>query len=289
MATWRMVARVIGVAVLASCAEMPTDVREHEQPDRNPPPPEMQTAAQANGAWPNHEPAGMRSIFLANGTSTNFGSFPGITRINPSKVSVVSDPASKYGRAIEKRYRVGDGAGWGGGVVTSYLPGGPYQELYYRIVFRVSSNWQWHRGGGKFFYYGTTRHATRGHLGWDGGGRIRWVDFGTGVGQYIPNSLPPISRNVYHTIEVHHRASTNGANGFLRMWVNGVKVQSYNLVGNPKQNNVQLENRTWLATAGVADKRLDRLQAFMYWGGNGDVKRVNDWVRLSELYISGKK
>lgn len=116
-----------------------------------------------------------------------------------------------------------------------------------------------------------------------------WTDFGSGVGMYTPNGIPPISRNVYHTIEIHHRASTNGANGFLRMWVNGVQVNTFNLVGNSAQNNVRLENRQWLATSGLADKRLDKLQAFMYWGGQDDLKRVNDWVRLSELYVSGKK
>lgn len=294
MPTSRMVARVMGgvmIATTASCADGLTAVAEHEQPEGDAPGSETFAAAQARGSWPDHEPAGLRTIFTVDGSTTHFGSeyFYGVARVNENRVRVVSDAASKYGKAIEKRYRIGDESGWNGGVVTTHLPGGPYRELYYRIVFRLSSNWQWHHSGGKYFYYGTTRHSTRGHLGWDRAGRTAWTDFGSGVGMYRPNGIPPISRDEYHTIEVHHGASTNGGNGFLRMWVDGVRVESYNLVGNPTQNNVRLENRQWLATTGLADKRLDRIQAFMFWGGQDDVKRVNDWVRLSELYISGKK
>lgn len=293
MPTSRMVARLMGAVMIvttASCTDGLTAVAEHDQPERDAPGSETYAAAQARGSWPDHKPAGMRTIFAIDGSSTNIGSgFPGIARIDRDRARVVSDGASKYGKAIEKRFRIGDGAGWNGVVATSFLPGGPYRELYYRIVFRLSPNWQWHHSGGKYFYYGTTQHATRGFLGWDGSGRTVWVDRGSGVGMYRANRIPPISRDEYHTIEAHHRASTNGANGFLRMWVDGVKVDSYNLVGNRAQNNVRLENREWLATMGLADKRLDRIQAFMFWGGQGDVKRVNDWVRLSELYIAGRK
>lgn len=255
----------------------------------------LMAAAQEDGpvagaAWPDNEPEGLTPILTVDGSSKEWPGFrAGRAWLGDSIVRIVSDPASKYGKTIEKRFRIGDKGGWHGSIVTRSLQGGPFSELYYRIVFRVSPNWQWHRSGGKYFYYGTVRHATRGYLGWDGSGRPTWVDFGSGVGLYRPNDIPPISRHGYHTIELYHGASTAGANGFLRMWVDGVEVGSFNLVGNRAQNHVRLVNREWLATKGLADKRLDALQAFMYWGGQGDVKRVNDWIRLSELYISGKK
>lgn len=244
----------------------------------------------AGPAWPDNEPAGLEPVLSVDGSAKEWPGFrEGRAWMDDRNVRIVSDPASKYGHAIEKRFRIGDEGGWHGNVRSRRLPGGPFRELYYRIVFRVAPNWQWHRSGGKYFYYGTTRHATRGYLGWDGAGRPTWVDFGSGVGLYRPNGIQPISRDRYHTIELHHGASTDGANGFIRMWIDGAEVESFNLVGDPAQNRVQLLNREWRSTQGLADKRLDGLQAFMYWGGQGDTKRVNDWIRLSELYISGKE
>lgn len=221
-------------------------------------------------------------ILAVNGSSKEWPGFhAGRAWLDDSIVRIVSDPVSKYGNAIEKRSRAGDESGRHGSIVTRSLPGGPFRELYYRIVFRVSPNWQWHRSGDKYFYYGIMEHATRGYLGWDGSGRPTWVDFGSGVGLYRPNDIPPISRDRYHTIELYHGASTNGANGFLRMWVDGVEVENFNLAGDPSQKRVRLLDREWRSTQGLADKRLDGLQAFMYWGGQGDVERVNDWIRLA--------
>lgn len=282
-AWWNMVTRLIGVAMIAfavSSPGRPTAATHEQRPE----------SSVARAAWPDNEPEGLTPILTVDGSSKDWPGFrAGRAWLDDSKVGIVSDRASKYGKAIEKRFRIGDKAGWHGAITTQHLPGGPFRELYYRIVFRLSPTWQWHPSGGKYFYYGTVKHATRGYLGWDGSGRPTWVDFGSGVGLYRPNDMPPISRDRYHTIELHHGASTNGTNGFLRMWVDGVEVERFNLVGNPAQKNVQLVNREWRATKGLADKRLDALQAFMYWGGQGNAKRVNDWIRLSELYISGKK
>lgn len=295
MPTKRLVATLLGAVMLAttvSCADELTAVPEGGQPDGDPSA-EVQAAIQPRGTWPDNEPAGLKPIFKVYGSTTHFNPdyFHGVTRIDESRVRVVSDPASKYGKAIEKRYRIGDGAGWNGGVVTAHLPAGPYRELYFRIVFRVSANWQWHKAGGKYLYYGAADlrggDATPFVLGWQGDGTSFWT--ASGNGRHVPNNVPRITRDKYHTIEIHHAASTSGANGSLRMWVDGVEVKSFNVLGDRSRNAVKLMNQEWRATRGLADKRLDRLQAFMFWGGQGDVKRVNDWVRLSELYISGEK
>lgn len=245
------------------------------------------------GEWPDSEPAGMTPLLTVDGSSKawpNFVQSDGWADDN--RVSVISDPRSKHGQAIEKRFFVGDESGWNG--ITYNGTHIVFRELYFRIVFRLSANWQWHKSGGKYFYYGAAgrdkgKSPTQFHLGWNGSGRTRWIDFGSGVGGYSANGGPEITRDVYHTIEIHHVASTSGANGSLRMWIDGVEIQSFNLLGDPTQNEVQLMNREWIATQGLEDKRLGRgIQAFMFWGGQIETKQVNDWIRLSEFYVSGK-
>lgn len=244
------------------------------------------------GEWPDNEPAGMTTVLVADGSSKDWPSFFQNKKwADDNRVRVVSDPKSKHGQAIEKRFFIGDQSGWNG---ITYNGGHiVFRELYFRIVFRLSPNWQWHKAGGKYFYYGAAGRERGGptqfQLAWNGSGRTRWVDFGSGVGGYVANGGPEITRDVYHTIEIHHVASTSGANGSLRMWIDGVEIQSFNLLGDPTQNEVQLTNREWIATRGLEDKRLGRgLQAFMFWGGQHDTKQVNDWIRLSEFYVSGK-
>lgn len=249
---------------------------------------------QARDEWPDNEPAGMTPILKVDGSSKNFGPnySMGVAWRDDEKVHVVRDPASKYGHAIEKRFSVGDKSGWHGIIHTDQF--GVFRELYFRQVFRVSKNWQWHRSGGKYFYYGAAgRERNVGPrqfiLGWSGSGETRWIDFGSGVGEYRPNGAPKITRDVYHTIEIHHVASTNGANGSLTMWIDGVEIRSFNLRGDPTKNNIALVNHEWHAQRNLVDKGLTGILAFMFWGGQGDTKRVNDWIRLSEFYISGKK
>lgn len=245
------------------------------------------------GEWPDNEPAGMSTVLMVDGSTKDWpGFYQGGPWTDENRVTVVTDPQSKHGQAIEKRFFVGDESGWNG--ITYNGNHIVFRELYFRIVFRLSDNWQWHESGGKYFYYGAAgrdpgRGPTQFILAWSGSGRTRWIDFGSGVGGYEANGGPEITRDVYHTLEIHHVASTSGANGSLRMWIDGVEIQSFNLLGDPTQNDVQLQNREWIATKGLEDKRLGGgIQAFLFWGGQNDTKRVNDWIRLSEFYVSGK-
>lgn len=291
-----VVVRVIGAMVIAATLSHPamqTAAGQEEQLKEETPGGRSETdAEQARDSWPDNEPAGMTPILEVNGSSKDFGPnyVTGRDWRDDKEVRIVRDPASKYGHAIEKRFFVGDKSGWHGIIHTGDF--GVFRELYFRQVVRVSENWQWHRSGGKYFYYGAAgrkRNAspTQFILGWSGSGKTRWID--SGVGEYRPNGGPEITRDVYHTIEIHHVARTSGANGSLRMWIDGVEIKSFNLLGDPTQNNVSLVNREWHGQRNLADKGLTGIQAFMYWGGQGDTKRVDDWVRLSELYISGRK
>lgn len=285
---------VIAAPTLYAAVQRSTAQEEPRTEPSSGTPPRPAIARQASGPWPENEPAGMTLILNVDGSSKMFGPgyVTGSTWLNDERVRVVRDPTSKHGHAIEKRFFVGDNDGWHGAVRTGDF--GSFRELYVRQVFRVSQNWQWHRSGGKYFYYGASgRDRGAGPrqfiLAWGGSGETRWIDFGSGVGEYRPNGGPKITKNRYHTIEIHHVASTSGANGSLRMWIDGVEIKTFNLVGDRTQNNISLLNREWRAQRNLADKGLTGIEAFVYWGGQGDSKRVNDWIRLSELYISGKK
>lgn len=247
---------------------------------------------QSPSPWPDNEPLGMTTIVSVDGSSKNWRAFrQGGAWSDDQRVTVVDDPASKHGKAIEKRFFAGDQSGWNG--LTHAGRGlGAFEELYFRIVFRLSPNWQWHKAGGKYFYYGAAGRKGAGPvqfiLGWQGDGTSFWS--AAGNGRHVANDGPKITRDEYHTIEIHHVASTSDANGSMRMWVDGVGVQSFNVLGDRSRNAVQPVNQEWRATRDLADKRLGGgLQAFMFWGGQNDTKSVNDWVRLSELYISGKQ
>lgn len=259
---------------------------------------EDQRDDRAARAWPDNEPAGMTPIVFIDGSSKTW---PGFGRSRPwtndDRITVVDDPESKHGLAIEKRFFVGDRSGWNGHTwlrVADRGSGG-YHELYFRMVFRFSPNWQYHTGMNKMFYWGSIGRPgnigpTQFFLGIRGG-RFQFVNqsaSGESVsrGNFRANA-PRISRDEYHTVEVLHVANTPGnSDGSARMWIDGVEVQSYTHIGHRERTNVSLQDRRWLD---YSDTQLTGLVAFMFWGGQHDTKQVDDWIRLSELYVSGKR
>lgn len=254
-------------------------------PDPGPPVP---------GQWPAVlQPSGHTVIAHFDGSTADW-SADGWTRgalwTDPSIVSVVPDPASKFGSAIEKRWKVGDAGGWHG---TTNKHVGLWTEIYFRITFALSPNWQWHHSGGKYIYYhnaGTGADRRNYVIFWRPNGALSWIDFGSGVGTWIPQNLPIPSKGVYHTIEVLHRADIGDAGGSLRIALDGVVGRDFLHLGAGGEIVPVLTNRDWLATPdNLSDKRIGGIvEAFLFWGGSGDVKRVKDYVRLSEFYVSGR-
>lgn len=286
MPTWNTVMRVVrmlAIVLAASSADMLVAAAKQELQGQSP-----------QAAWPDNEPAGMTPTLTIDGSSKDFGPefHKGRRWRNDRRVEVVTDPDSKFGHAIEKRFFIGDRSGWNG--ITSVGEYGAYRELYLRIVFRLSPNWQYHSGMNKLFYYGgagagQSKSATQFFIGIRGG-HLEFIDQSASgeknsQGTFRANA-PTIDRDRYHTVEVLHVANTPGqSDGSVRMWIDGAEVPSFNHLGRPDRDSVQLKNLRWLD---YDDTRLTGVEAFMFWGGQRDTKRVNDWIRLSELYISGK-
>lgn len=54
------------------------------------------------------------------------------------------------------------------------------------------------------------------------------------------------------------------------MWINGVEVESFNHLGHPDRNAVQLKNLRWLD---YDDPRLEGLEGVEFWGGRTTPRR----------------
>lgn len=257
---------------------------------------QLTITTQPPGGWPNNEPAGMTMIISQNGSTKTFpGWFQDSRWQDDEFVSVVSDPASRYGSAIEKRFFVGDVSGWNG--QTSRTSFFNFREVYFRLIFTLSSNFQFHTGGGKYFYWGrkptgTTTGPSQFILRPFAGRPLQLavqisLSDGGSTSQpgsnYQPGNLPNITKNNYHTAEILHRINDPGLdNGSLRMWQDGVEGTDWSKNGQPYAP--ALDSEDWFAT----DNFIGGILAFMFWGGQGNTKTVNDYIRISEFYASGR-
>jgi hypothetical protein len=230
--------------------------------------------------WPNHEPAGMSVILFADGSDKYFAesdAFYGARWLNDDDVAVVSDGDSKFGSAIEIRTRIDDTAGWHGIVSDADFDTSPdnWNEIYFRLVYQFSSNWQMNNSGDKWFYWGKANtsqpndfyvlhqatHILITNQGGGGSFRNAWGDATVTYGEY-------------HTLEIYIGGQTAGqADGFLQVWHDGQRVI----------------NQSGLEFFSDTPPNFEGYQAFLYWGGSGGTKTVNDYIRISEFFISGKQ
>lgn len=260
----------------------------------------------SGGPFPENEPPDMDTILFLNGSNKSPpGWNQGDAWQDNNRVAIVNDPDSKYGQAIEKRFFIGDQSGWHGLIHRQI---GLWEELYFRFVFKLSQNWQYHGGtNSKMVYYNRSGGGQEEIL-W--GERYAWSDSPSAIfpsqsedslksGRQIP--VPPgsetgnpqqgtnIPRNVYHTLEIHHVASLTPGTGALRLWIDGVEHTTFKKLGGGETGTHSLIGRTDASTVNQGDKRIGRaVEMPLFWGGSGLTKTVNDWIRMSEIYISGK-
>lgn len=221
-----------------------------------------------------------------------------------TRVEVVSDPLSKFGNAVEKRFFFGEAFGGWKGFSGRHI--GLWRELYVRLVFKMSSNFEWHSSGGKYLYLhnsgagaakrniilGTETNSTPANnafdLDPDPGRAISFVDFSTGLGQWIPN-LPRVSRGEYHTVEHLIGADLGTNDGYLRQAVDGVEAVEWVLVGGGGETRDLRSGQNWTFNDNVSDKRIGaQVEAFLFNGGSGGTVPADINIRLSELFISGR-
>lgn len=259
------------------------------------------------GDFPDNEPADMTPILFMDGSSKDPGAaFTQSTGWQDNnRIAVVSDPLSKYGNAIEKRFFEGDSSGWHGLFFGSI---GLWRELYMRYVFMMSSNWQYHGGtNGKIIYYNKSANSRENILlnemwAWSDSvstfpdGSDEWLKSGRQIpvppGSITgnPQAGTTISRGEYHTVEIHHVASLTPKTGTLRMWTDGIERTTFKRLGGGEGDSTHLlTERTDASTLELSDKRIGRvIELPWFWGGSGLTKDRDDYVRFSEIYISGK-
>lgn len=250
--------------------------------------------AQFNGvepaAFPDNQPPGMTGIEAINGSTKLFtGWTEDSAWLDNDRVSVVVDAASKFGNVVQKEFFVGDGTGWHG---RTFHDIGTWTEMYVRIVFLLSNNYQFVSGGEFLMEYAPAQGSRVFNIALSKAmpGRIAWVDWTSNAGEYLPldgsgDTLPAIAKNVYHTVEIHHIASITAGSGSLRFWFDNVEYTNFQRSFSGGETG-PLTGQTWQATAPETDKRIARqLRVFQKIGGS---KSVNDHVRISEIFVSGK-
>lgn len=221
-----------------------------------------------------------------------------------SRFDLVSDVESKFGSTLEKRAFVGDTPGHGAGWATT--PNAmSFQEAYFRMVFKRSDNFQRHPGGDKFFYFGHKFPgvAPRSIVIGSQSTRIMIVndaEISAGFGSTVSGTNAAgvsrsegdfvISNGSYHTLEFLLRMNTEGMHdGFARCAFNGVEVATWEhqsgTTGNVLSSGVMWKNSNYFEGG---NGKLQGWQMFYFWGGSGGEKEVNDYTRISELYVSGK-
>ena len=254
-----------------------------------------------------HEPAGMTQIFSMDGTSKNWGpqwrygskwGDPTEGSAGPftERVSVVSDSKAPNGKAVQVQWKIGDGDGFGGAAFWDWEDDiGLQKELYIRATFMYSSNWQQHSSNTtKIFYYGagsrggTTQFYPQMNAD---PGKLRWRDqSGDGDdGVFTPTSGGGISVGVYHTLEIYQVAQSRvGAkDGRVRVWLDGVEITDWKWLGTT-DGGTDLTKAAWNFIGQGTHPYFRGIQLGTFWGGSGDTKHVNDYMRWGSFYISGK-
>lgn len=241
-----------------------------------------------------NEPPGLEILHHVKGDRLDWGS--GFPR-DSDRVSIVDDPDAKYGKAIEKRSKIGDESGWL--KAFTQLNFRSVRRIYFRIEFKLSENYQFHKSGvEKLFLYGRKiGHSSTSQFVINyGGGTFRFVNQGAphwgdkrSRGTFNSNDLKGVDKNKYYKVEIYHILNTPGqSDGSVNIWVNNKKLDNWNHMG--AEDNVKLENMrfiNWDQVEGEENK-FDGSQFFLFWGGQDGKKTVSDYMRLGEVYVSGK-
>ncbi len=158
-------------------------------------------------------------------------------------------------------------------------------KIYTSLYVQFSSNWQGHLTGVNkiiHFWIGGANHL---FLLADGSGSnvlhagiglqgIVSSPYGTGA-QVQPNIVPNAQfvRGQWHHVEMYATANTAGvANGSVDLWLDGVKVSS-------------VQNIQW--TSGAPTFSTAKLDPT--WGGLNDSVTSTMFMKVDELYVSGKQ
>lgn len=242
--------------------------------------------AGTGGGPATHQPPGMTTLIDGDGSDKYFGTsgsaagwFFGGRWVDDAYVAGgVPDAGSPHGTVILKRLFVGDVAGWNGLAEYNWAgPQGVMQDLYFRAIFKFSSNYQ----------ICSSNEKVHGYVGGPGGDGAdvyvymtpsgTWHLANEFAGGWNPINDPSLGftmvRDAWITLEMHLVAETSpsASDGELHVWIDGASR---------------------LASTGVdwtsGTPGFSQADFFNYWGGGACTKTVDDQIALGELYVGGK-
>jgi hypothetical protein len=232
------------------------------------------TAGSGGGSWPN-EPPGLTLIHETGWEDGTLGPWT-VYNQEPTKIiHVIPVPDSPIGEqnALEIFYAAGHVGG--GGAEARFEIGSQPHELFVGYWVQVNPTWQGHSSAiNKMIFLSD---------GGSGGFSAMWYEmFGAGSdplslyvvnqsgftpGGFHENGAPVnFTRGVWHQVEVYQK---QGQPGIVRVWVDGVLAID--------RSDVVTRNAP-----------IDAVAISGIWGGTGDSKAHDDYMRFDRIRISGR-
>ncbi|HKG93150.1 MAG TPA: Ig-like domain-containing protein [Gemmatimonadaceae bacterium] len=238
-----------------------------------PPPPAPGTTAFAN------EPAGLTLLTDNRWDALGTGGWQHADRDSRSQITADATAPASPSNVLEMLYPQGY-TGGGEPAIEEYDLGSGQQEVFFGAWVKFSPNWQGHTSGINKIAnvmtnagFGRTWIVLRAVGEQDTNGNLRDGPFFVDVaycGQYggypgANRSLTPFTTGVWHKIEWQVRTGTGG---LVRWWVDGVLTGEY-------------------TNLNCMGSRLDWVEIAPTFGGTGDTKQQNDYIRYDHVRISG--
>jgi hypothetical protein len=240
------------------------------------------TAAVPTPPTGTNEPSGLTLI-----SDRHFQAFneAGWTDYKAGNFSLVPDATAPQAQATVGQVLYPAGFPGGTEPVNLYVPLGNRSTMYLAFWFKMSPNFYGHPNSSvnKIFHI-WIGGVNRVYVAAMGAGNIssfqpqvRLQQVPTQANLNLgPNLVPSASmvRDRWYKWEIVLHANTPGvADGTVEMWLNGVKIASYTNVQfvAPGQGNTW-ETINWAPT----------------WGGTGATVPADQWMRMNEIYLSGR-
>ena len=187
---------------------------------------------------------------------------------------------------------IGDTSGWNG-LASEDNFADDYEALYFRLIFKFSSNWQHENSGDKLWYWGDANNGSGASFYFllrnvNGAGEISIVNQagqGGDVGSWRGSTV--VTKGEWHTVEliVNAQSALGQSDGSFQVFLDNVEVADFSWLGgtpDPGQNSIE-----WYGSS-HSTRLFSGVQMLLYWGGGSGTKTVNDHIDFSEFYITGK-
>ncbi len=257
--------------------------------------------------WPDNEPAGLSPIFgdpptglpagtLIDGSQAFFdysgsgGDDLGATFNFGAKwdggprILSTTSAGSKYPNVIRKNLLIGDPSGFNGLANDDEFVN-DYEKIYIRTVFKYSANWEFNTQNEKLFYWGQA----------DGIGSAFYVGISTSthrlaiINQAVNGgdvgegrSATTMTVDEWHTFEliVTAQSAVGVADGSFEVIYDDVALTDF---AGPWSSQSAVE---WFNSSN-STRLFSGMQLYVFWGGQGPPKTVNDHIDIGEFYITG--